>query len=345
MSIGQFARATGLSVSAVRFYANRELLQPADIDPKTSYRRYSASQVDAGRLIRDLRQLEMPLALIERALSFSPDDRQRLVDNYLDELEADVARVRTLARSLGTTDNDQEDQNMKTPETETPVATLPARTLRRALQQILPAAGTDPASPHLMTALIESKDDSVRLAATDRHRLAVRDVVPTGADADFAALVAATTATDWLSPLDVEGDVTLSVTTTRVDISGATELTAELVPATFPDYQSVLDMASPTTSATVDVPSLRAALLGQTGPVSIACHPSGVSVGDETEMPSNHRGPEQSVLLNADYLDDALAATIGNDVVLEISGSLAPLVVRSADEGTFTTLIMPIAPD
>ncbi|MCE7078686.1 hypothetical protein [Streptomyces sp. ST2-7A] len=39
----------------------------------------------------------------------------------------------------------------------------------------------------------------------------------------------------------------------------------------------------------------------------------------------------------------ALEAGIGPDVLLEVADECSPVVVRSADQGGFTTLVMPIA--
>jgi hypothetical protein len=39
----------------------------------------------------------------------------------------------------------------------------------------------------------------------------------------------------------------------------------------------------------------------------------------------------------------ALEASAGPDVLLEISAAGRPVVVRSADQGSFTTLVMPAA--
>ncbi|MER6998612.1 transcriptional regulator, partial [Streptomyces sp. NPDC000410] len=42
-------------------------------------------------------------------------------------------------------------------------------------------------------------------------------------------------------------------------------------------------------------------------------------------------------------LAPALDAGVGPDVLLEISGPAEPVLVRSADQGSFTTLVMPVA--
>jgi DNA-binding transcriptional MerR regulator len=61
MPIGRFSRQTGLSVKALRHYAELGLLPPAAVDPDTGYRLYATAQVDRGEAIRLLRRLEVPL--------------------------------------------------------------------------------------------------------------------------------------------------------------------------------------------------------------------------------------------------------------------------------------------
>lgn len=90
LSIGQFARQVGLSVSALRFYAQTGLLLPAHVDPDSRYRYYSASQVVAGQQIAALRQLEVPLDELsevlragkERGAQLLAQHEQRLYDRF-----------------------------------------------------------------------------------------------------------------------------------------------------------------------------------------------------------------------------------------------------------------------
>src|SRR4051794_41580563 len=65
--IGEVARASGLAVSALRFYDRAGVLVPAEVDPVTGYRRYSGEQVRAARLIAGLRRVGLPVAEIAEA--------------------------------------------------------------------------------------------------------------------------------------------------------------------------------------------------------------------------------------------------------------------------------------
>ena len=61
MSIGRFARLTGLTVKALRHYDQVGLLRPAAVDRETGYRSYASAQVRRAETIRKLRRLEFPL--------------------------------------------------------------------------------------------------------------------------------------------------------------------------------------------------------------------------------------------------------------------------------------------
>lgn len=61
LSIGQFARLVGLSVSELRFYADTGLLRPAQVDQDSGYRYYTPEQVATGQRVAALIPLELPL--------------------------------------------------------------------------------------------------------------------------------------------------------------------------------------------------------------------------------------------------------------------------------------------
>ncbi|HYX11474.1 MAG TPA: MerR family transcriptional regulator, partial [Candidatus Acidoferrum sp.] len=60
LSIGRFARLSGLSIGALRHYDEVDVLRPAAVDPETGYRRYRRDQLAVARTIARLRDLEMP---------------------------------------------------------------------------------------------------------------------------------------------------------------------------------------------------------------------------------------------------------------------------------------------
>ncbi|MFF2553278.1 MerR family transcriptional regulator [Nocardia sp. NPDC058058] len=101
--IGEFSRLSYLSVKALRYYHEIELLPPALVDPSTGYRFYSTDQVERAHLIRRLRELNMPVPEIKAVLD-APDrgTRDAALRAHLERMEAELARTRDVVASLRT---------------------------------------------------------------------------------------------------------------------------------------------------------------------------------------------------------------------------------------------------
>ncbi|MFL5779221.1 MAG: MerR family transcriptional regulator [Chloroflexota bacterium] len=102
LPIGRFARLTGLSVGALRHYDELGLLRPARVDPSSGYRSFRPDQVETGRTIARLRDLEVPLDEV-RAIVEADDPgegRQRLAAHRR-RIEARVARLQRVLHVTG----------------------------------------------------------------------------------------------------------------------------------------------------------------------------------------------------------------------------------------------------
>src|SRR5262245_36352872 len=65
---GAFARASSLSVKALRVYHDMGLLVPSVVDPATGYRAYSPAQLTDAAIIRHLREVGVSLQDIHEVL-------------------------------------------------------------------------------------------------------------------------------------------------------------------------------------------------------------------------------------------------------------------------------------
>ena len=90
LTIGEFARASGLTASALRFYADSGLLTPAVVDPGSGYRYYDESRLDRAVTIRELREIGMSLGIIAEVLESGAARAARppKTKHSLSELEA-----------------------------------------------------------------------------------------------------------------------------------------------------------------------------------------------------------------------------------------------------------------
>src|SRR5262245_33237829 len=87
-SIGEFSKLCGLTVKTLRFYHEQEVLVPARVDRDTGYRYYDHRQIDAARVIKYLRGLELSLDDIKELLK---DDE---ADDLLDVLQRQRAALK-----------------------------------------------------------------------------------------------------------------------------------------------------------------------------------------------------------------------------------------------------------
>lgn len=103
LSIGQFARVSHLSVKTLRHYDEIGLLEPAEVDPWSSRRRYVNAQIPVAHLIRRFREMDMPLEQICRVLD-APDlnARNQVIIEHLERMRKTLDLTRKTVASLTT---------------------------------------------------------------------------------------------------------------------------------------------------------------------------------------------------------------------------------------------------
>ncbi|MBY8873819.1 MerR family transcriptional regulator [Micromonospora sp. PLK6-60] len=350
-SIGELARVSGLTVSALRFYDRSGVLTPALVDPVTGYRWYTDEQVAPARLVAGLRRVGMPLAGIAAALRHRHepavlgallDEHQRRLEDGLADARRELSRIRTLI--------DPGERPMTTR------LVLSRTDLAAAVDAVRFAVGADPELPVLAGVLFDVEPDGVRLVATDRHRLATARA---GARVDGPAVRALlpVAAVDELRALLDTGDgaeAYLTVGPAEVVTSVAGRVVRAVgLPYDFPDHRRLLREAlsdAPTHRVPVDVLTLRAALTtgevllreyaGSRHEVAVlGLDAAGLRVLAADEPPA---AGVVRVGVNRHYLLDALDAGDRGQLVLELDGPIAPLAVRRPDDGDAFSVLMPI---
>ncbi|XVV06644.1 heavy metal-responsive transcriptional regulator [Actinosynnema sp. CA-248983] len=111
MTVGQVAKAAGLTRRAVRLYEERGLL-PAAERTAAGYRRYTRNDIDTLTFIRRARALDLPLDDIAAILALrrggnTPCEAVRgLVDTRIAEIDQAIADLQALRASLDATRQD-----------------------------------------------------------------------------------------------------------------------------------------------------------------------------------------------------------------------------------------------
>jgi DNA-binding transcriptional MerR regulator len=94
-SIGEFSRATGLTVKTIRLYHEKGLLKPAWVDDETGYRYFDRADLERARVVRHLRDLDFPLAEIRELFLNEYDEGE-----VLPLLERQRTRIRERQHEL-----------------------------------------------------------------------------------------------------------------------------------------------------------------------------------------------------------------------------------------------------
>lgn len=103
LSIGAFAKMSRLSIKALRLYDQLSILQPRHIDPQSGYRYYEADQLPRARIIRTLRDMDMPLATLRQVLAAfaaSPAQAETLVRDYVSMRKKQLEQIQQLVPSF-----------------------------------------------------------------------------------------------------------------------------------------------------------------------------------------------------------------------------------------------------
>ena len=104
--IGAFANLTRLSFKALRLYDQLGILQPHHIDPQSGYRYYGPDQLASARMIRVMREMDMPLATIRQVLETVSADAasaleiESLIQEYVAMRERQVEQIRGQVHQL-----------------------------------------------------------------------------------------------------------------------------------------------------------------------------------------------------------------------------------------------------
>ncbi len=346
LSIGQLARLSGLTVSALRFYDAEALLRPAWTDPINGYRWYAQAQLEDARVVASLRRVGLPLAELAVVLAERCDHSvvHALLDRHLARLESGLVDARReLARTRRLLDLPENTMSQTH-------VTAPAEAFTSAIAAVRFAVGDAAAPPALQGILLDASGDDVRLVATDRYRLAVALVPGAHVTGDRAAFRLPVAVADVLAGEEsVEIEVEHDGTSVAV-VAGGRRLVADVIAGDFPDYASIVPPRG-TTPLVLDVAALdrelRAAAVERRerkvdGAVYelavLALAPDGrLSVAGADDGEQGVR-----VGVNREFLLQALEKSSSDQLLLDFAGPVAPLAIRRDDDDAFS-LLMPVS--
>jgi DNA-binding transcriptional MerR regulator/effector-binding domain-containing protein len=100
LSIGRFARLTGVTVKALRHYDELGLLRPAHVDEWTGYRWYERAQVREAVAVRRLRSLRVPLDEVAVLIRSDDESLRESLAVHRARLEGELVDTRQILTEL-----------------------------------------------------------------------------------------------------------------------------------------------------------------------------------------------------------------------------------------------------
>ncbi|MBV9848795.1 MAG: DNA polymerase III subunit beta [Armatimonadetes bacterium] len=249
-------------------------------------------------------------------------------------------------------------------------------TLREAIKQTLFATSSDETRAILTGVLVVFQGDSLRLVATDTHRLAVRDCPVKDGSGSASAIVPARAMNELLRILGSEdGDavVTLSGNQIQFQIEHMTKQADELIPSgsktmlisrlidgQFPNYERVIPAQATKTLTIEREPFVqavkRAAIVARDSANRVVLRSTddgdrltitaeSGSVGnayEEVEMAREGDNSPVEIAFNAKYLSDVLNVLDSEGLHIELTEPLRPGLVRPTDDADYLCVLMPM---
>ncbi len=254
------------------------------------------------------------------------------------------------------------------PEMPAQTGSLPGAAFAAAVAQVAVAAGRDDTLPVLTGIRMEIDGETLTLAATDRYRLAVREIAwqPDASGAEAVALVPARTLADTAKTLGTGEDVALALASGGVGegllgIEGSgRRTTTRLLDGEFPKYRSLLpaeslSVAALDTAAFVEAVKRVSLVAERNTPVRLAFTSGELQLdagaGDDAQasetLEAELTGDDITIAFNPHFLLDGLGAIDAPVAVLSFTTSTKPAVLTgrrpdSADEAAYRYLIMPV---
>jgi DNA polymerase-3 subunit beta len=247
---------------------------------------------------------------------------------------------------------------------DTPATSADSRALRDALAEVVFAAASDESRPILTGVLTRLAGETMTLAAADNYRIAVRTLALAKAvTPEMTIVVPARSYAELMRILpDAEESIEITVTPNKSQVLfhvAGIDLVSRLIEGQFPNYEPVIPTAH-TSRAVLDREAFLAGarrasifardsanivkieLGGEAGDgVAITAHAA--DVGDEADaLEATLEGQSTSIAFNARYLVDVLTNLGAEEAALELSGPLAPGVIRGIGKDDYVHVIMPV---
>lgn len=306
-----------------------------------------------GGKVEEEGALTVPARLINDYINNLPTEKITLESGENSTLKLESENYHTNIKGLS-----HEDFPLIPQVTDEPFAKIDGNELRNAFAETIWASAANETQPEISGIFMAFEGDQLRIAATDRYRLAERSaVLKEPARGTKEVIVPARTVGEVYKILSVgKGEVEIYFSESQVLFKfDETELISRLIDGQYPDYRQIIPKEFKT-EAEVEtqelIHGLKAAALFAPDSNNVTVHikPSGITVTassmaageNTTEVKAKVSGSENAAVFNYRYLLDCLNNLSEPKVKLKMISDSSPASVVPANRDNYVYIVMPI---
>ncbi|MEI6914223.1 MAG: DNA polymerase III subunit beta [Armatimonadota bacterium] len=234
---------------------------------------------------------------------------------------------------------------------------IDAKQLRLGLRRTQFACSTDELRTILLGVLFSYSGDTLKLVATDTHRLAVDTRLIASGEGEANAVVPARAVAELSRILTDEGKVRVHISERQIMfVVGQVVVTASLIEGQYPNYERVVPadydkkIVLPTKLFTDAIKRASIVARGDMNRTVVKTSGEKVSVSAKAgavgkayeEVEAIREGDDIEVAFNAQFLGEVLDVIDTEGVGLELSGPLSPAVLRPIEQDDYLCVVMPM---
>ncbi len=232
--------------------------------------------------------------------------------------------------------------------------------LRDIIKKTVFACATDEARPVFTGCQLEINGETLKMAATNTHRLSVKKEVVADLAGDIHIIIPAKLLNELLRALNSEMPIDVDVCCSSNQASFQFEnvvFMTRLIEGQFPNYDSVIPKSFATT-VTLDTEDFldavdRVSLISRSADYNIirlefgdeqariSSNSPDIGNADET-VPATIEGPAVNIAFNAKYITDVLKNLDSQSFRFLLNQSLQAAAVREEDNPTFVYIVTPV---
>ncbi|MEF9935365.1 MAG: DNA polymerase III subunit beta [Clostridium sp.] len=234
---------------------------------------------------------------------------------------------------------------------------IPKDILKNMIRQTIFAVAQDETRPIFTGILFEVKDRVLSFVALDGYRLSIKKEVLEGAS-DISAVIPGKTLSEISKILDIKGEtVKITFTPNHILLNlGRTKVISRLLEGEFINYRQIIPdeyrLKVKVNRGEILHSIERASLLareGKTNLIRFDIKDSSIVITSNSQLGNVYEkvdveqdGDDIKIAFNAKYFLDALRIIEDDDVILELSTSVSPCIVKKIDNQDFIYLVLPV---